>query len=88
MMIITGLILWFLLGFLAFLIEAKKERCIRFDNEAKTELRFCTILGAIALLIVLYIAYIKPIFQKTNERFDDFMNDILLNINQENKGGR
>jgi len=88
LLIIMCVILWFSLGFLAFLLEAKMESFIRFDSEARTELRYCLFLGAISLLVMFYISCIKPLFEKGNERFDDFMNDVLLNINHEDKGGR
>lgn len=52
--IIIILFTWFILGFIAFLISAKHDRCYtEFDDSAKHDLRFYMGLGMLSLMFVI-----------------------------------
>ena len=52
--IVIILFMWLLLGFIAFLISAKHDRCYtEFNNSAKHDLLFCMGLGILSLIFVI-----------------------------------
>ena len=52
--IVIILFVWFLLGFIAFLISAKHDKCYtEFDDLAKHDLLFCMGLGILSLIFVI-----------------------------------
>ena len=69
------LVVWFALGFIAFLIEAKRLKCYKtFDKTAQQDFIVITGLGFISFVIEIILVVI--------EWFINAMNKILKKINQ------
>ena len=74
LIVICAVLVWFILGFIAFLIEAKMENCIKFDKEARCEFKACLLLGLVAFIIILCMV-LYDWFCNT------FMDGLLFKIN-------
>lgn len=69
------LIIWFVFGFIAFLIEAKRLKCYKtFDKTAQQDFIFITGLGLLSFVIEIILVAIEWLI--------DSMNKILKKINQ------
>jgi uncharacterized membrane protein len=78
-LIAIGVILiWFILGFIAFLIEAKEENYTSFNQEARREFKFCLANGLLSLVVMLTVVIYNWFCNK-------FMNELLFKINEEKK---
>ena len=71
--ILFVIIIWVLIGFIAFLIECRVNRERNFNSELKRELMACVRLGGIAFLMVIYDLMV--------DWFNSFMNWLLKKIN-------
>lgn len=75
LMIMFIVVIWFLLGFVGFLIEAKREGYIEFNSQTKSELGSCVALGI--------ITFIFMICSCIANWFNSFMNWLLKQMNKE-----
>lgn len=51
---IIFVLLWLILGFIAFLKEARDEKCVVFDKSCVDEFMFCLVFGPASLLILFF----------------------------------
>ena len=72
--VFLGIFIWLVLGFIAFLIEAKFECYPYFNSEARKEFMNCLGFGPLAFIIML-CTVLFDWFCNT------FMNDVLFNLN-------
>lgn len=72
--IVLVLIVWFILGFVGFIIEAKCKNFTEFDKKTKDEFVACVMLG---MMTFLYMS-----FCCISEWFNTFMEWLLKKINQ------
>ena len=74
-MFICGIIvLYIILGFLAFIWNAKRTHLTYFDNRVMLELMFLIAIGPLAFIILSYVVLI--------EKFKNFMDELLKKINE------
>jgi hypothetical protein len=74
-LIAIGVILvWLILGFIAFLMEAKMENYIEFNSEARHEFMVCMYFGLLSFLIMVCTVLYDWFCNK-------FMNGFLFKIN-------
>lgn len=71
--IFAVVLVWFLCGFIGFLIEAKREGCTKFDGEASDEFMACMVLGVITLIVMVCCS--------VKDWFIEFMDSLLWRIN-------
>lgn len=67
------LLIWFLLGFVGFLISAKRNKFTQFNKEAKEEFIACVILGGITFIVMAVINIV--------DWFKYFMDNLLYRMN-------
>lgn len=76
LLIILICLIWFGLGFTAFIIEAKRMNYEKFDKEVKDEFLICIFLGVITFIFLIVIVLY--------DWFDKGMNKLLYKMNSKN----
>ena len=69
----VALVLWIILGFIGFFMEAKIAKYTKFDKEAREEFFVCILLG-----LVTFLCFVSQLAWK---RFIDFMDKALWKLN-------
>ena len=65
--ILLGLILWIACGFIAFLIEVKREKWRTFDYEAREEFKYALLGGILSLIYIICVWFCSWFFDKFME---------------------
>lgn len=75
LIIVVILVTWYLLGFIGFLIEAKRQGYTQFDSQIKSELGSCVVLGIITFVFMIGSCMV--------DWFNSFMDWLLKQMNKE-----
>lgn len=79
-LIILICLIWLSLGFIGFIIEARRMNYERFDKEVKDEFLVCIFLGVFTFTILIGIVF----YDSLCDWFDKGMNKLLYKINGKN----